>query len=233
MRLAALAACMIALNSPMTCLAQPLKSTPATPDAFRADAFQEVAYLQLKTSKQHLALEELKRRLGATESQAQSSSILLQEIGRPDQYMLLTSAITRVNPEYPNTALNQRLGMSSLFDIPPFTLQSSRLPGSTVLTIPIGGFVVVAHLDVDPDKREKALPQVQKLLRTVPGLTGNKGIQVLQWKQFSNHWTIIESWRSPSDFDLSCEDQKILSILASIAPDAGSPVDFRHYKRVY
>ena len=105
--------------------------------------------------------------------------------------------------------------------------------GSTALTIPIGGFVVVTHLDVDPDKREKALPQVQKLLQTVPGLTGNKGIQVLQWKQFSNHWTIIESWRSTSDFDLSFENQKMLSILASIAPDAGSPVDFRHYKRVY
>lgn len=63
-------------------------------------------------------------------------------------------------------------------------------------------------------------------------MTGNQGVQVLTWRERTNHWTLIESWDTRQNFYNSLEDPRVIAIRTAIASYSAAPSDLRLYLRV-
>ena len=197
------------------------------------DAFQEVIYMEIKPSQIPKALNQLKEQLQRLRaSRADLNLVLLKELDRPNQYVLLVGDRSGHSLSHLSPISSNQLDISGYQILPDFVLESIPLAGSSKLTIPLDGFVMVAHLDADPAQRDQTLPQLNEILRITPGLRCNQGVQVLTWKKRSNHWTLIESWLTRQHYYSALEDPRVEAIRATIASHAAAPSDLRLYRRV-
>lgn len=225
MRLAAVFASVAISVFPAAALAQQPSSLPET--------VQKVIYIEVRPSQIPKALKELKQQvLHLKQAQSDLSVALLQELDRPNQYVLLVSNNNANHSSFANLTSDVQINISPLQILPEFLLESIPMVGSTKLRIPLEGFVMVAHLDADPSQADQTRPQLNELLRIIPSLSGNQGVQVLTWKKRTNHWTLVESWKTRQDFYSSIEDPRVQAIRAAIASHAAAPSDLRLYRRV-
>lgn len=225
MRPAAAIASLVISVIPAASLAQP----PST----LAAAVQEVIYMEVRPSQIPKALSEVKQQLlQLKKEQPELNIALLQELDRPNQYVLLAAESSSNTSSISNSAPNVQINIPRFQILPDFVLDSIPMDGSTKLTIPLGGFVMVGHLDADPSQVDLTLPQLKELLQITPTLSGNQGVQVMTWKKRPNHWTLVESWKTRQDFYSAIEDPRIQSIRAAIASHAAAPSDLRLYRRV-
>lgn len=225
MRLAVVLASLAFSVLPAAVLAQQLSAPP--------DAFQEVIYMEVKPSQIPRALKQLKQQLQLLrDTRADLNLVLLQELDRSNQFVLLVGDRTGHSLSLLSPISSRQLDISGYQILPDFVLESIPLAGSSKLTIPLDGFVMVAHLDADPAQRDQTLPQLNETLRIIPSLTGNQGVQVLSWKKRTNHWTLIESWVTRKNYYAALEDPRVEAIRAAIASHAAAPSDLRLYRRV-
>ena len=194
---------------------------------------RQVVYMEVKPSADAKAKAFAKSQLKILrDSQPDNIFLLLQELGRPNQYVVLAGNKSTATGSSSSKFSAEEFYMQSFQILPNFVLDSTPLPGSTKLDIPLNSFVMVAHLDADPSQRDKTLPQLQSLLKVLPGLSGNNGVQVLTWNLRSNHWTLIEAWSSRKTFNASIENPTVRQIRAAIASHAAAPSDLRLYTRI-
>ena len=222
----------LALIASYALIANPLAGFAETVNS-NVDLLRHVVYMEVKPSAVGKAEDFVKSQLNALrERQPDNEYVLLQELGRPNQFVVLAGTGNKGHDANTRGLSTAKINMQSFQILPNFLLDSTPLAGSKKLYIPLNSFVMVAHLDADPSQRDKTLPQLQELLKVLPGLSGNNGAQVLTWNLRSNHWTLIEAWNSRNSFNQSIENSNVRQIRAAIASHAAAPSDLRLYTRI-
>ena len=205
----------------------------AVPTDEPAKDVHDVIYMETRPSKQVDAVQQLRAwALQQRRSQTDQNLILLRELDRCNQFLVLKSASK-------NTAaaigLEDQSKEGSLLHykiLPDFILKSEYLAGSKNLSIPLGALVMVAHIDADPLQSKQTLLQLEQLGALMPELKGNHGIQILTWRKRPNHWTLISVWTDSASYSSALEDARLIEIRTAIATHAAAPADLRLYRRI-
>ncbi|MGB7036140.1 MAG: antibiotic biosynthesis monooxygenase [Xanthobacteraceae bacterium] len=91
---------------------------------------------------------------------------------------------------------------------------------------------VVAHVDVIPPGKNEALAALKAMSIDTPSDPGNIAYQVLVQANRSNHFTILEVWRSQAALDAHVMTEHARSFRQKLMPFAGAIFDDRFYKAV-
>lgn len=203
------------------------------PQSSAAQAVQEVIYMEVQPTQVENALQGLRSRLRQLRQvRSDLDLLLLQELGRPYQFVLLAASREGKSVSLADLSESRQHKLSDFQILPDFNLDSIYLNGEKRLDIPLGALTMVAHLDSDPSQREKTLAQLQILGTLIPKLKGTQGSQILTWKKRTNHWTLVTTWKDLSSYYGALEDPNVKRIRATIASHAAAPSDLRLYRRV-
>lgn len=207
-------------------------SALALPVNAPAQALHDVVYMEFRPSQLQAGVQQLRswvhqqRRSGTDRN-----LVLLQELNRRHQFLLLASASKGSAAAIGEQDPFKLTGLERYKILPDFSLDSIYLTGAKELAIPRGALVMVAHLDADPLQRQQTGLQLEKLGALMPELNGNQGVQILTWKKRLNHWTLISVWKDSDSYSNALEDPRVIRIRAAIASHAAAPADLRLYTR--
>jgi quinol monooxygenase YgiN len=91
---------------------------------------------------------------------------------------------------------------------------------------------VVVHVDIEPSQVKAAIPILRAFVRKAGDDPAVQRIDVLQQTGATNHFTLIEVFRSRSAYDGFVERPYVVDMRTRLQPYLGSPFDERLHKAV-
>jgi quinol monooxygenase YgiN len=174
----------------------------------------------------------LREYVSAVHQPATAQSVrVLEEIGRPERFVLLESAADLAASAGRHT-LEERLG--ALLTAPPDRRAHRELGDSTVSKPDAqtsSSLYVIAHLDVAPLERSKGETALLHLASEARRSQGNLAFELWQQTDRANHFNLIAVWNSRAKFDDFTAGTAAREFRKSVASLLGSPYDERLYRR--
>ncbi len=166
---------------------------------------------------------------------------VLHEIARPNRFVILEiwkdktaqQAHEREDHEQAGASAKIHDRLKAIEDAP----DDRRIDAPLYMTpgkspVPGAAIHVVAHVDVIPPGKNEALAALKAMSIDTPSDPGNIAYQVLVQANRSNHFTILEVWRSQAALDAHAMTEHARSFRQKLMPFAGAIFDDRFYKAV-
>lgn len=161
---------------------------------------------------------------------------VLREIGRPNRFAMIEiwkDKAARDVHEQTATAARFRAKLNAIADAPdderlltPLYMTPARMPGSA------GAIYVVTHVDVTPPGKDGCMAALKTMSIDTASDRGNIAYQVLVQAGRSNHFTVLEAWRSKAALDAHAMAAHTRGFRATLSPLAGALYDERFYKKL-
>jgi quinol monooxygenase YgiN len=159
---------------------------------------------------------------------------VLHEIARPNHFAMIEvwqdKAARDVHDQAASTA-KFRAKLKSIADAPddkrllnPLYMASARKPATA------GAIYVATHVDVTPPGKDDCMAALKAMSVDTAGDPGNLAYQVLVQSGRSNHFTVIEAWRSKVALDAHAMAAHTRGFRDKLSPLAGALYDERIYK---
>jgi quinol monooxygenase YgiN len=159
---------------------------------------------------------------------------VLHEIARPNRFAMIEiwkDKAARDVHEQTATAAQFRAKLKSIADAP----DDERLLNPLYMTpartaAPAGAIYVVTHVDVIPPGKDECMAALKAMSVDTARDPGNIAYQVLVQASRSNHFTVLEAWRSKAAFDAHAMAGHTRGFREKLSPLAGALYDERLYK---
>jgi quinol monooxygenase YgiN len=159
---------------------------------------------------------------------------VLHEIARPNRFAMIEiwqDKAARDVHEHTAAAAQFRAKLKSIADAPdderllnPLYMTPARAPASA------GAIYVVTHVDVTPPGKDECMAALKAMSIDTASDPGNIAYQVRVQASRSNHFTVLEAWRSKAALDAHAMAGHTRGFRAKFSPLAGALYDERLYK---
>jgi len=170
----------------------------------------------------------------AAHRQHGTQALVLQELARPEKFVLLESAESTEDPRAPGATLEEALG--TLLAAPPDRRNNREFGDASGAAAADAGtsasVYVVAHLDMAPPERAKGEAALLRIREAARKSAGNLRFDVWQQTDRPNHFNLIAVWTRRAKFNEFAASPAAREFRKSVASSLGSPYDERLYDRV-
>ncbi len=159
--------------------------------------------------------------------------LLLEELARPERFVLLEDSGAATGPAGPGTRLEDRL--DPLLAAPLDHRTHRELTDTAASSGDAGtnaSLYVIAHLDLAPPERSKGEAALRQLASAARHSAGNLEFEVWQQTDRTNHFNLIAVWTDRAKFNAFADGAAAREFRKSVASLLGSPYDERLYRRL-
>ena len=214
------------------------KATDSATEAVRVVTFVEVSAESVARAQEVL----LKYARNLQRDVSAGKFDLLQELGRPERFVLLESAPNDAQLGAAEAASRESLlPLDALLaapfdrrvnhDFAPASSPAAPAPSVRAETGP-GAVYVITHVDIGGPDRSRADPALARLAEQARASTGNLAFMVWQQRDRSNHYNIVGIWQSLAVQAAFNAQTSAREFRTAVAPMLGAPYDSRIYRRV-
>jgi quinol monooxygenase YgiN len=195
-----------------------------------------VAYVDILPASRAQAIEEFRKYRDASRQEAGYVSLDIYEQQRRGAYYAMvetwaSAAAAEAHAQAPHArALRDamaKLGISG-FDSRPY----KPLTTAAAKAVNPQAVYVVSHVDTIPQDGTDPAGLLRALAEASRREPGNVRFDVLQHRQFDNHFTVVEVWENPAALEAHAAAAHTKQFRVAVLPLTGSPLDERLYRAV-
>jgi quinol monooxygenase YgiN len=173
---------------------------------------------------------------GARKEDGNLRSDLLQEIGRPNRFVIVDvwkdKAAFDAHGKAAGTA-QFRDKLKNIQNAPPDERVTSSIYAGEAASQHRGSPIyVVTHVDVIPPGKDDCMAGLKAMSGDTPKDPGYLGYEVLQQANRSNHFTVLEIWANKKSLDGHAMAAHTRAFREKLSPLGGALYDERYYKAV-
>ena len=162
--------------------------------------------------------------------------ILLQEVSRPERFVLVEHEKTDVSTDAAREMRSVTERLTDDLTAPP-DLRMNRefvevAPATGARADVRANVYVIAHLDIGPPDRARAEAALRQLSAAARQSDGNLVFDIWQQTDRANHFNLISGWMSESQFHAFAASRAAQEFRQTVGPLLGSPYDERLFRRV-
>ena len=158
---------------------------------------------------------------------------VVQEVNRPNRYAIMTvwtdaKAFEAHGKAAPTVQFRETL--SAILAAPTDERVHSGMFVGAHAAPGAGALFVLTHVDVPPPLKDTLVPMLRQLSEDSRKGAGNQRFEVQQQLSRPNHFTVVETWASPKDYEAFVGSAAKRQFREKFAPMTGALYDERLYR---